>query len=93
MGLHDRFDPIRNQILLMEPLPTVNKAYSMVFRVEKQMDVQASLNTDSTSTTLYFKTQQSGNRPSYENHDTGGYRKKDHRKMTKNVHIVEVWVI
>ncbi|KAL0441230.1 UNVERIFIED_CONTAM: hypothetical protein Sradi_0061900 [Sesamum radiatum] len=39
MGLHESFDHVRNQILLMEPLPSVNKAYSMVLRVEKQREV------------------------------------------------------
>lgn len=28
------------KILLMDPLPSVNKAYSMVLRVEKQRSVQ-----------------------------------------------------
>ncbi|XP_019053968.1 PREDICTED: uncharacterized protein LOC104601120 isoform X1 [Nelumbo nucifera] len=36
MGLSDDFDHVRNQILMMEPLPSVNKAYSMILRVEKQ---------------------------------------------------------
>ena len=40
MGLNDSFDHIRNQIMLMDPLPSVNKAYSMVLRVEKQRQVQ-----------------------------------------------------
>lgn len=35
MGLNDAYDSIRGQILLMEPLPSANKAYSMVLRVEK----------------------------------------------------------
>lgn len=39
MGLNDAYDPIRGQILLMEPLPNANKAYSMVLRVEKQREV------------------------------------------------------
>ncbi|XP_010260173.1 PREDICTED: uncharacterized protein LOC104599359 [Nelumbo nucifera] len=39
MGLNDSFDHIKNQILLMDPLPTVNKAYSLVLRVKKQRDV------------------------------------------------------
>ncbi|KAK9093577.1 hypothetical protein Syun_028488 [Stephania yunnanensis] len=39
MGLSDVYDPIRNQILLMDPLPSINKAYSMVIRVEKQKEV------------------------------------------------------
>ena len=36
MGINDSFDHIQNQIMLMDPLPSVNKAYSMVLRVEKQ---------------------------------------------------------
>ncbi|KAL2466545.1 Uncharacterized protein Adt_42396 [Abeliophyllum distichum] len=39
MGLNDFFDHIRNQILVMDPLPNVNKAYSMILRVEKHRDV------------------------------------------------------
>ncbi|KAJ0016708.1 hypothetical protein Pint_10816 [Pistacia integerrima] len=39
VGLNDSFDHIRNQILLMDPLPIINKAYSMVLRVEKQREV------------------------------------------------------
>lgn len=39
VGLHDRFDLTRNQILLLEPLPSVNKAFSMATRVEKEMDI------------------------------------------------------
>lgn len=41
MGLNDAFDNIRNQILVMKPLPSVNKAYSLVLRVEKQREVNA----------------------------------------------------
>ncbi|KAL0386160.1 UNVERIFIED_CONTAM: Copia protein [Sesamum radiatum] len=40
MGLNDSFDNIRNQILVLEPLPKVNKAYSMVLRVERQHQVR-----------------------------------------------------
>ncbi|KAL2230856.1 UNVERIFIED_CONTAM: hypothetical protein Sindi_1680000 [Sesamum indicum] len=38
MGLSDAYDHVRNQILLMDPLPTAAKAYSMVHRVEKQRE-------------------------------------------------------
>ncbi|KAL2253350.1 UNVERIFIED_CONTAM: hypothetical protein Sindi_0129700 [Sesamum indicum] len=41
MGLSDVYDHVRNQILLMDPLPTVGKAYSMVARVEKQWEVHS----------------------------------------------------
>ncbi|KAL0323331.1 UNVERIFIED_CONTAM: Transcription factor TGA5 [Sesamum angustifolium] len=39
MGLNDEYDTVRSQILVNEPLPSVNVAYSMVLRVEKQRQV------------------------------------------------------
>ncbi|KAK9135468.1 hypothetical protein Syun_014798 [Stephania yunnanensis] len=42
MGLNDMYDHIRNQILVMDPLPSINKTYSMVLRVEKQKEVHVS---------------------------------------------------
>jgi len=36
MHLNDEYEAIRGQILLLEPLPSVNKAYSMIQRVERQ---------------------------------------------------------
>ncbi|KAL2249819.1 UNVERIFIED_CONTAM: hypothetical protein Sindi_2455600, partial [Sesamum indicum] len=41
MGLSDAYDHVRKQILLMDPLPTAAKAYSMVHRVEKQREVNS----------------------------------------------------
>ncbi|KAL0307507.1 UNVERIFIED_CONTAM: hypothetical protein Scaly_2561500 [Sesamum calycinum] len=42
IGLNDSFDAIRSQILVMDPLPSVDKAYSLVLRVESQR--QSSIN-------------------------------------------------
>ncbi|KAL0356151.1 UNVERIFIED_CONTAM: hypothetical protein Sradi_4062000 [Sesamum radiatum] len=42
-GLNDSYDNIRNQILVLDPLPHVNKAYSMVLRVERQRQVNMSI--------------------------------------------------
>ena len=39
MGLTDSFEAMRGQILAMDPLPKVNKAYSLVLRHEQQRDV------------------------------------------------------
>ncbi|KAL0340025.1 UNVERIFIED_CONTAM: hypothetical protein Sradi_4519300 [Sesamum radiatum] len=36
MGLHDSYDHVRNQILMMDPLPSISKAFSMILRVEKE---------------------------------------------------------
>ena len=39
MYLNDEYEAIREQILLIDPLPTVNKAYSTIQRVERQRQV------------------------------------------------------
>ncbi|KAL0413896.1 UNVERIFIED_CONTAM: hypothetical protein Sradi_1591300 [Sesamum radiatum] len=41
MGLDESFKGIRNQILIMEPLPSVSKAYAIVLRVERQREVSS----------------------------------------------------
>jgi len=43
MHLNEEYEAIRGQILLLDPLPTVNKAYSMIQRVEKQRHVTNSV--------------------------------------------------
>ncbi|KAL0358416.1 UNVERIFIED_CONTAM: hypothetical protein Sangu_0691000 [Sesamum angustifolium] len=43
MGLGDVYDHVKSQVLLMDPLPSVGKAYSMFLRVEKQRKLQTSL--------------------------------------------------
>ncbi|XP_011101083.1 uncharacterized protein LOC105179191 [Sesamum indicum] len=39
VGLNNVYDQARSQILLLEPVPTVTKAYSMLIRIEKQMNL------------------------------------------------------
>ncbi|KAM1650349.1 hypothetical protein ACFXTN_003067 [Malus domestica] len=39
MGLNDLYAIVRSSTLLLEPLPTVNKAYTLVLRHEKQAEV------------------------------------------------------
>ncbi|XP_042964632.1 uncharacterized protein LOC122298852 [Carya illinoinensis] len=36
MGLNDVFDNVRDQILMMDPLPSINKAFSLVIQEERQ---------------------------------------------------------
>ncbi|KAL0400307.1 UNVERIFIED_CONTAM: Retrovirus-related Pol polyprotein from transposon RE1 [Sesamum radiatum] len=38
-GLNESYEHIHSQILVLDPLPNVNKAYSMVLRVERQRQV------------------------------------------------------
>ncbi|KAL0320334.1 UNVERIFIED_CONTAM: hypothetical protein Sradi_5294900 [Sesamum radiatum] len=43
MGLHESFDSERSQILMQDPLPDIERAFSMIFAVEKQRAVQIDL--------------------------------------------------
>lgn len=40
VGLRDEYEQARQQILLIEPLPNLEKAYSMVTQVEDQLILQ-----------------------------------------------------
>ncbi|KAL2251797.1 UNVERIFIED_CONTAM: Retrovirus-related Pol polyprotein from transposon TNT 1-94 [Sesamum indicum] len=40
MGFHENFDKEKSQLLMMDPLPDLEKAFSMVFAVEQQRSVQ-----------------------------------------------------
>ncbi|KAL0312289.1 UNVERIFIED_CONTAM: hypothetical protein Sradi_5628200 [Sesamum radiatum] len=42
VGLNNMYDQARSQILLLEPLPAVMKAFSMLIRMEKQLQVNVS---------------------------------------------------
>lgn len=44
IALNEAYDHVRNQILLIEPFPSVNRAYSMILRVEKQRQVSLGIN-------------------------------------------------
>lgn len=41
MGLNDTYGNIRGQILLMDPLPSINRAYSLLLQEEKQRQISA----------------------------------------------------
>ena len=51
MGLNDSFSQVRDQLLLMDPLPTINKVFSLVSQEERQRKIgsQLSINSDSTN--------------------------------------------
>jgi len=39
MGLNSGYDAVRGQILAMDPLPTVNRAYYIIQQIKKQKQV------------------------------------------------------
>ncbi|XP_021651859.2 retrovirus-related Pol polyprotein from transposon RE1 isoform X1 [Hevea brasiliensis] len=55
MGLRDGYDHVRNQVLLMDPLPKINKAYSMVLSVEKQREIHGWITESSENVVLMAK--------------------------------------
>lgn len=42
-GLNESYDSVCSQILMLDPLPNVNKAYSMVLHVEKQSEIKVGI--------------------------------------------------
>jgi hypothetical protein len=42
MGLNESFSQVRGQILLMDPLPSINKVFSLVIQEERQREVALS---------------------------------------------------
>ncbi|KAJ0043983.1 hypothetical protein Pint_17980 [Pistacia integerrima] len=78
-GLNESFDHIRNQILVMDHLPTINKAYLMVLRVEKQREVHITFTENIQNTAMFAKAQ------NYKKKTVGkkGYKRKDMMKKSK----------
>ncbi|KAA8536893.1 hypothetical protein F0562_029371 [Nyssa sinensis] len=50
MGLHDSFSQIRGQLLLMDPLPPINKVFAIISQEEHQRKVGTNLSSSSDST-------------------------------------------
>ena len=80
MGLNESFDGIRSQILLLDLLPSVNKVYSMVLRIEKQREVSDLFTENLENTTLF--TRSSFTKPAGRSHENS---RTDHPKRpTRN---------
>ncbi|CAA0825574.1 Unknown protein [Striga hermonthica] len=56
MGLSDVYDNVRNQIMLIDPLPTVNKAYSMLLTAERQRNIQTEYGSKIDNASMVAKT-------------------------------------
>ena len=65
IGLNDSFSHIRSQILLQDPLPSINKVFSLILQEERQRDVFSSIPSSVESAAFLsrsFSTQQGGNK-------------------------------
>ncbi|KAL0384763.1 UNVERIFIED_CONTAM: Retrovirus-related Pol polyprotein from transposon RE1 [Sesamum radiatum] len=74
------YDSIRNQILVMDPFPSVNKAYAMVLRIERQRMINAQTGENVDNVALHTKWNDSrsntGSRGVLQNLNKGGYKGK-----------------
>ena len=65
----------------MDPLPSLNKIYSMILKVEKQK-VNTVLNSDNVEiTALLAKSHIFGNKGGYVGRDSSQFRKEQHAKI------------
>ncbi|XP_030963078.1 probable serine/threonine-protein kinase roco5 isoform X2 [Quercus lobata] len=55
MGLNDSYSQVRAQILLMDPLPSINEVYSLLIQEERECSVKKNLDPHMESTTLVTK--------------------------------------
>ncbi|KAL5577040.1 hypothetical protein UlMin_018739 [Ulmus minor] len=82
MGLHDSFSQIRGQLLLMDPLPLINKVFALISQEEHQRKVGTQLNSSSDSTSVVAfavknnDPKRTGERGSYNSNsrNSGNYR-------------------
>lgn len=59
MKLNSEYEIIKSQIVAMDPLPSINKAYHIVLHVEKQKQVTSGV---SSETAAFMANQRSGNK-------------------------------
>ena len=67
MGLNDPYSQIKGQILLMDPLPSINKVYSLLIQEERQRSVGHGNFVHIESTTLAVK----GSNPNFNSNFPG----------------------
>ncbi|XP_031478747.1 uncharacterized protein LOC116249687 isoform X1 [Nymphaea colorata] len=79
MGLNDSYNAVRGQILLLDPLPNVNKVYAMVLQEEKQREARFSGSANGGTAALAVK--QSERFKSHDANYGGFYRTKGGRQI------------
>lgn len=57
MGLNDSFTHIRGQLLLMDPIPSISKVFSLILQEERQHKVSVLPDANTSSSTLAFQVQ------------------------------------
>lgn len=77
MGLNDTYDMVRNQIIVVDPLPFVNKACSMILRVDKQKNIQTNVSESLDNSVMLARTNLGGYGRGQENRKRDSSKKED----------------
>jgi hypothetical protein len=64
MGLNESYSPVRGQILLMDPLPSINKIFSMVVQEERQREITSTFFAPINDTPAAMVTRYNSSKPS-----------------------------
>ncbi|XP_069146882.1 uncharacterized protein [Solanum lycopersicum] len=87
MGLNDSYEQARSQILMMVPLPIINKAYSLLVERESQRIMsQTSHSSSSSDLNALFTAQSSVSKPRVENPRNQGYGRGDRQSDPVDYH-------
>ena len=70
MGLNDSYAQIRGQLLLMDPLPPINKAFSLISQEENQRKIGNSLSFDGLNSSVFVVKKSSGKKPDFTGSST-----------------------
>lgn len=54
MGLNDAYSHVRSQVLLFDPLPSINKVFSMITQDERQRSISSNGTSATTSNNMVF---------------------------------------
>ena len=54
MGLNENYDQSRSQVLIVEPTPTINKAYAMLIERESQRSLSSSMSGEDTNLAAFM---------------------------------------
>ncbi|XP_057455479.1 uncharacterized protein LOC130746772 [Lotus japonicus] len=77
MGLNDSFSQVRGSLLLMDPIPPINKVFSLVIQEEKQREVGAGNGVSEHSSQAFAAASSQGGSRSSDSADKAKNSKKD----------------
>ena len=69
MGLNDSFAQVRGQLLLMDPLPAINKVFSLISQEEHQRKVGVHPGPNSANTMAFAVKSNTAQRPIHNRHN------------------------